>query len=181
MEERTTLNESPMENEQATPDNLPAESGVSAKEATKKPNSTKKKRAMIALAVIVIAIAAVLVVQSQPSKFETVSKECSKIIWQDGNPTLMFQRLDNFFAIDTHPEEWDTGEIRVTGQSGNEEKHALEAIRHANTELGFSAAVYEKMLNTTALMGRQTEENKKYRVSWTYHPDHGLEVMYEEK
>lgn len=177
-EERTTLYDSSVENEQATPDNLPAESDASAEEVTEKPNRTKKKRAMIALAVIVIAIAAILVVQSQPSKFETVAKECCKIVWQDGNAAWMFQRLDNFFAIDTHPEEWDT---RTLDWSGNEEKHALEAIQHANTELGFSRAVYEKMLNTNALMGRQTEENEKYRVSWTYHPDNGLEVMYEEK
>ena len=37
------------------------------------------------------------------------------------------------------------------------------------------------MMKTTALMGRQEEETKKYRVSWTYHPDRGLEVTYEEK
>jgi len=50
-----------------------------------------------------------------------------------------------------------------------------------NTKLGFSDAVYRKMLQTSALMGRQSEENSKYRVSWTYHPDSGLEVMYEKK
>ncbi len=30
-------------------------------------------------------------------------------------------------------------------------------------------------------MGQQSEENKKFRVSWTYHPDRGLEVLYEKK
>lgn len=34
-------------------------------------------------------------------------------------------------------------------------------------------------METNALMGRQREENDKYRVSWTYHPNRGLEVTYE--
>ena len=58
---------------------------------------------------------------------------------------------------------------------------ALKAIRYANEELGFNGSVYSQMMNTTALMGRQSAENDKYRVSWTYHPDDGLEVTYEKK
>ena len=37
------------------------------------------------------------------------------------------------------------------------------------------------MMKTTALMGRQSAETDKYKVSWTYHPDNGLEVTYEKK
>ena len=37
------------------------------------------------------------------------------------------------------------------------------------------------MLKTNALMGRQTEENDKYKVAWSYHPDDGLEVTYSKK
>ena len=37
------------------------------------------------------------------------------------------------------------------------------------------------MMNTSALMGRQVEENDKYKVSWTYHPDDGLTVTYTKK
>ena len=29
--------------------------------------------------------------------------------------------------------------------------------------------------------GRQSSENEKYKVSWTYHPDDGLKVTYEKK
>lgn len=57
----------------------------------------------------------------------------------------------------------------------------LEALKTINTELGFSDALYEKMLQTRALDGRQTDENDKISVSWTYHPDNGLQVMYEKK
>ena len=61
------------------------------------------------------------------------------------------------------------------------QEDALKAIQYANEELGFSGSVYSQMLKTSALMGRQSEENSKYKVSWTYHPDEGLEVTYTEK
>ncbi len=59
--------------------------------------------------------------------------------------------------------------------------HSFEAIKLVNEELGFGSAVYEMMLRTSSSMGRQTQENDKYCVSWTYHPDRGLEIMYYEK
>lgn len=55
---------------------------------------------------------------------------------------------------------------------------ALAKIKSVNSDLGFSSAVYQEMLETRALDGRQTESNGKYTVSWTYHPDDGMEVMY---
>lgn len=47
--------------------------------------------------------------------------------------------------------------------------------------LGFSEATIRKMLLTSALDGRQTEENDKAQVSWKYHPNKGLEVLFESK
>lgn len=61
------------------------------------------------------------------------------------------------------------------------QEKTLKAIKHANSELGFNNYLYTQVLNTTALMGRQSTETDKYRVSWTYHPDEGLEVTYEKK
>lgn len=55
------------------------------------------------------------------------------------------------------------------------------AVKDANAALGFNDALQQKMNTTTALQGRQSEENEKYKVSWTYHPDKGLEIMYEVK
>lgn len=37
----------------------------------------------------------------------------------------------------------------------------------------------EKMNTTTWSQGRQMDSNDKYIVTYTYHPDKGLEVMYE--
>ena len=52
-------------------------------------------------------------------------------------------------------------------------------VEKINKDLGFSSALMEKMNTTTWSQGRQTDSNSKYRVTWTYHPDKGLEVMYE--
>lgn len=58
---------------------------------------------------------------------------------------------------------------------------ANEAIERVNKELGFSDSLIEKMNTTTWSQGKQTDENDKFKVTWTYHPDKGLEVMYEKK
>ena len=57
----------------------------------------------------------------------------------------------------------------------------MDFIEQVNIDLGFSAALSEKMNTTSWDMGRQTQENDDYIVSWTFHPDKGLEVMYEVK
>ena len=43
---------------------------------------------------------------------------------------------------------------------------------------GTAEALNSKMNKTRALDGTMSEENNKVEVSWTYHPDDGLEVIY---
>ncbi len=52
-------------------------------------------------------------------------------------------------------------------------------IKQANKELGLPDSVYQKMLETRSVDGRLTDTHNGVKVSWTYHPDHGLEVLYE--
>ena len=80
--------------------------------------------------------------------------------------------------IDTNPNDADPDSVYYNSVIAN---HSLAGIKFVNKKLGFSSSVSQKMLATTALMGRQTAENKHFRVSWTYHPSNGLEVMYERK
>lgn len=47
------------------------------------------------------------------------------------------------------------------------------------TELGFSPAVYERMNRTRALDGTQSATAHGVNVSWTYHPDNGLQAVFE--
>lgn len=56
---------------------------------------------------------------------------------------------------------------------------AYHAIEQINADLGFSRAVWEKMMRTTASQGRLTESSGRYRVSWIYSVEKGLEVLYE--
>lgn len=56
---------------------------------------------------------------------------------------------------------------------------ALGALKHINQELGFSPALYEKMINTTEEMGVQTDSNKKFEVTWSYSSESGLYIIYE--
>lgn len=56
---------------------------------------------------------------------------------------------------------------------------ALKAVRRINNALGMPDSVIEKMLSTRALDGRQSQTYNGITVSWTYHPDAGLEIVYE--
>ena len=82
---------------------------------------------------------------------------------------------DSYISIDTNPTDIDD----------YYNSDAYSAIMEINKILGFSDALSdalnEKIGNTNSLAGRMTEENKKIKVSWTYHPDNGLEIIYEKK
>ena len=132
------------------------------KKLTKKLKFPKNK--LIIIGGIVIAAVILALVIFVPSKFERVKSECVQIAG-------MVTGSGDYFMIDTDPD------VPIY----NAQQSALEAIKYANEELGFNDSVYSQMMNTTALMGRQSAENDKYRVSWTYHPDDGLEVTYEKK
>lgn len=59
------------------------------------------------------------------------------------------------------------------------ETDAFDAIQSINSYLGFSASLWEKMSLTRALDGMQTQSSEDYTVTWTYHPNNGLCVIYE--
>lgn len=51
-------------------------------------------------------------------------------------------------------------------------------VREANESLGLPDWLYEEIVSTRAIDGRQKETFDKVTVTWSYHPDHGLEVIY---
>jgi len=53
------------------------------------------------------------------------------------------------------------------------------AVNSILAELGFGQNVRQRMGTTRALDGRQFAENEDFRVSWTFHPDDGLQVLFE--
>ena len=160
--------------EKTNPVDISAEKSVDAEAPeVAKPKMSKKKLAIIATAAIaVIAIALIIFI---PSKFERVKNKCVHIAGTVAGS-------GDYFTLDTYPDMFENTDAIVREMIlPDMAEGALEAIRFANEEFGFSGAVYSKMMETSALMGRQSKENEKYKVSWTYHPDDGLEVTYEKK
>lgn len=58
---------------------------------------------------------------------------------------------------------------------------AVDYIQTVNQELGLPDAVFERMQSTRALDGTQTADYDNVFVTWSYHPDKGLRVIYEAK
>ena len=81
--------------------------------------------------------------------------------------------------IDTNPQDKDPD--YWTSYDSKKSTDSLNGVKWMNEQLGFSSSVYEDMLETSSLMGKQTASNDKYTVTWTYHPNKGLEVTYIKK
>lgn len=79
-------------------------------------------------------------------------------------------RDESYLMIDTNPEDEEYYLKESVG---------AQYVIKANMELNLPEAVTTKMGQTRALDGRQTETYEDIEVSWTYHPDTGLEVLYE--
>ena len=75
---------------------------------------------------------------------------------------------ESYLLIDTNPSDIE-----------GEDRKGIWYVKRANEYLGFPESLMVKMEETRAIDGRQTETIGKYRVSWTYVPDRGLEVLYE--
>lgn len=136
-----------------------------------------KKKKLIVGGVCIALVAVVIAVNAAGgSAFDrVVSKMLQEYPYADNTRASD----GSYLKIDTNPNDKDTDDFLQFDYSV--QRDSLNGIKMVNKELGFSDAIYSKMLETTALMGRQTEENSKYRISWKYHPDSGLEVMYEKK
>lgn len=74
----------------------------------------------------------------------------------------------SYLSIDTNPYDIDD----------YSDSEAILAILSVNEALEFPESVINKMSSTRALDGMQTYTGNGIEVSWTYHPDRGLEIMY---
>ena len=102
--------------------------------------------------------------------FYTVYNECDcSYPWADVGT--------NYLSIDTNPYDYDSDYSSSTTYSSK----ALSAIRLIHIELSLPSYLYDEMLETRALDGRQSYSGTKVNVSWRYHPDTGLEVRYTKK
>jgi ribosomal protein L40E len=126
----------------------------------------KKKKSPVPLiagaAAIVIIVIILLTGSSGPNLKKIYSDLCDPAwaaVASDGS----------YLAIDTNP-------FDIEEQTDFD---ALDAISLINAKFGFPESVYQRMLETRSMDGRQTQTLNDITASWTYHPDSGLEVMYE--
>lgn len=126
--------------------------------------STQTIAIIMIAAVVVISIIVVILVM----------RERNKVDFNDFRDRLDSSYCEisddgTYMTIDTNPDD-------------EEDYFSAEAyadIEYVNEELEFPDSVMKKMDETRALDGRLEEEYNGIKVSWTYHPDDGLEVMYE--
>lgn len=126
----------------------------------------KKKPIVFIIAGVAVVILLIALIGGGSSKnfakkYGSWSSESWCTIGDDGS----------YIQLDTNPLDLDD----------HYEPDALDAIKKVNNDLGFGDSVTQQMLQTSALMGRQTAESKEATVSWSYHPDHGLVAFYEWK
>lgn len=55
---------------------------------------------------------------------------------------------------------------------------AYLAVSEINEALGLPDSVYSRMGSTSSMQGVQTAVSGNLTVSWTYHPDNGMEIIY---
>lgn len=140
--------------------------------------TSEKKKKMPLIVGIIVGVAALVVVLivvlgkggkiDFNNMYESIANESWCTIASDGT----------WMKLDTNPNDIDSDDYTYTYYTETYTP-CEEMIEKVNEELGFTSALYAKMGETTWSQGRQTESNDKYTVSWTYHPDKGLEVMYE--
>lgn len=123
------------------------------------------KQALIAVAaVIVIIIAVIAITANSGPNFKKIYKNHCESVWAEVGSD------NSFLTIDTNPfDEEDEGLAYY---------EAYTAVKTINEKLGLPASLFEEMGNTTSADGKQNETYGKVSVSWKYHPDSGLEVIY---
>ena len=89
----------------------------------------------------------------------------------NGTPGVKIGNDGSYLELDTNP--YDDGEYISY--------EIMEKIEEANKKLGFPDSLYLKMLKTSVQEGRQTDSNENITVKWIYHPEYGLEIIYESK
>lgn len=141
------------------------ETGAPSMAQSYKKLSTKVKAIIGAAAGVLIVLLIVILALTSGSKLESVYDKYCNPMWasitEDGTA----------LTIDSNPYDIED-EISF---------EAISAIKKINEELGLGDGVFEKMKTTRAMDGMQSVTKKGYIVTWIYHPEKGLEVVYEKE
>ncbi len=80
---------------------------------------------------------------------------------------------EDYLSVDTNPHDFSDSTLSLLWA-----EDALAAIKEINSKLGLPSYLYQEMVSTRAIDGRQTYAGSGVNVSWRFHPDSGLEVRY---
>lgn len=119
------------------------------------------------IVVIGILIIAVVLFSNNGPNFKKIYKQHCDSIWADVGDD------GSYLSIDTNPYDEEDNGIAY--------HEAYTAIENINRELGLPESLFEDMGRTSGNDGKQSEEFDKVIVSWKYHPDTGMEVIYRKK
>lgn len=134
------------------------------------PTTMFKKILVVGLAIACLGCSIWGFASCKRSNFYSIYSECScSYPWAEYG--------SDFLSIDTNPYDFDSDSSMSTYYMSM----ALSAIRSINSKLELPSYLYDEMLGTRALDGRQTYSGTKVDVAWKYHPDSGLEVRYTKK
>ena len=140
----------------------------------KKPNfyaAHKKLCILVAAAVVVVAAIVVLIIclcGGGKKNFRDMYADLA------GNNWCEIGKDGSWMSLDTNPDNEDD-------YFGVDSIEAMDAIEKVNRELGFNDSVAQEMQQTRSIDGRQSASNDDYEITWSYHPDNGLEVLYKLK
>lgn len=138
------------------------------------PASTAQKKFPVKVAIIGVAaaIAAVVLIAAIAGGRNRV--DFQKLYDDYCSPTWAELGSDgSYLTLDSNPfdMESDVGRILYIKDVNN-------AIKEIHRELNLPSSLFEDMQHTRALDGRQKETFDNVEVSWSYHPDKGLVIIY---
>lgn len=121
----------------------------------------------VVIAIMVTVVFALMNVEFPTHNLEKIYDRC---IWSNS----VYSEVGDdgsYILVDTNP--YDIADYN--------ENSADRLIIELNEKLKVPESVITKMAATRALDGMQTYDGKWFTITWTYHPDNGLEVIYEKK
>ncbi len=133
-------------------------------EAPAPKKKSKKKIVIIAAAAIVVIVLIAAIGGSSGPNFKNLYSEYCVSTWADVGSD------GSYLSIDTNPFDEDDNGVAYPS--------AVTAVKNINKALGLPDSLYNDMAETTWSMGKQSQTFDNVTVTWTYHPDKGLEVTY---
>ena len=141
-------------------DNSKPENNLSAEDTDKKDEIKKKSSNLYKFVIGILAVIGLLYYTTMPTKIENAADFCLK----DGRALG--------FSID------EDGKGAYMDGAGEDEIFAMDysSQRCILRQLDVPSSVTSRIGNTNSLMGMQEAEWDNVSISWTYHPDNGLDV-----